>query len=163
MCAYLWQELGERRPTLVVVEPLEAACLLASARAGRPVPVQGDLDTLMAGLAAGEVSTVAWQLLRRGVDAFVAVDDAAAVSAMRRLAEGAEDPPVVAGESAVAGICGLAAVLQAPNVSCQLSLGPHSRVLVFGTEGDSDPETYTRLVGRSSREVRASSIPGVSP
>ena len=90
------------------------------------------------------------------------LDDAAAVSAMRRLAEGTVDPPVVAGESAVAGICGLAAMLQDPNVSCQLSLGPHSRVLVFGTEGDSDPETYTKLVGRSSQDVRASPIPGAS-
>ena len=163
VCAYLRQELGERRPTLVVVEPIEAACLLASARAGRRVSVHGGLDTLMAGLAAGEVSTVAWQLLRRGVDAFVAVDDAAAVSAMRRLAEGSVDPPVVAGESAVAGICGLAAMLQDPNVSRQLLFGPHSKVLVFGTEGDSDPETYTKLVGRSSQEVRASPIPGASP
>ncbi len=122
---------------LVVVEPDQAACLLASAEAGAPVVVGGALDTLMAGLACGEPSLLAWQELERAAAAFMAVPDAAAVEAMRALrALGIE-----AGESAVAGLCG--ALLAAPGGA--LGLGAESRVLVFGTEGATDPALYERL------------------
>ncbi len=73
-------------PKLVVVEPERAACLLASAEAGAPVAVGGDLDTLMAGLACGEPSLLAWRELGRSAAAFMAVPDAAAVACLRLLA-----------------------------------------------------------------------------
>jgi diaminopropionate ammonia-lyase len=58
----------------------------------------------MAGLACGEVSLIAWQVLETGADAFMTIPDAAAVAAMRALAAGT--PPVVAGESGVGGLAG---------------------------------------------------------
>ena len=51
VCAYFWELWGEKRPRFIVVEPENANCLQESARAGSPVVVEGDLDTLMAGLA----------------------------------------------------------------------------------------------------------------
>ena len=123
---------------LIVVEPDEAACLLLSAKAGEIRVVEGDLPTLMAGLACGEPSLLAWQELERAAHAFMAVPDAAAVEAMRALAP----LGIVAGESAVAGLVG--AILAGRDDA--LGLGPESRVLVFGTEGATDPELYARLV-----------------
>jgi diaminopropionate ammonia-lyase len=55
-------------------------------------------------------------------------------------------PPVVAGESAVAGLAGLLLAAQEPYARAALGLGPDSRVLLFGTEGATDPEVYDRLV-----------------
>ncbi len=127
-------------PRLVVVEPEAAACLLASARAGTPVVVPGDLDTLMAGLACGEPSPLAWAELGRAAFAFMAIPDAAAVAAMRGLA----GLGIVAGEAGVAGLAGLALVAADPGA---LGLSPDSRVLVFSTEGATDPALYARLVG----------------
>ena len=46
-------------PALIVVEPDKAAFLLASAVAGEPATVSGNLDTIMAGLACGKPSIVA--------------------------------------------------------------------------------------------------------
>ncbi|MCQ4158394.1 diaminopropionate ammonia-lyase [Roseomonas sp. GC11] len=133
---------------LVVVEPERAACLLASARAGAPVAVGGALDTLMAGLACGEPSLLAWQELERAAFAFMAVPDESAVDAMRLLARRA--PRVVAGESAVAGLAGL--LLAAGDAAARAALGldAGSRVLLFGTEGATDPDLYARLVGALS-------------
>ena len=74
------------RPFFVVAEPDRAACLLASAEAGEPTAIPGDLYTLMAGLACGEPSLLAWQELSRATDAFMAVPDEAAVECMRLLA-----------------------------------------------------------------------------
>ncbi|WP_037299784.1 diaminopropionate ammonia-lyase [Rubritepida flocculans] len=126
---------------LIVVEPEAAACLLASAEAGAPTTVTGELDTIMAGLACGEPSLLAWQELERGAFAFMAVPDSAVPAAMRALkARGVE-----AGESAVAGWIALESLLAAPEEAARLGLGPDSRVLAFGTEGATDPELYARL------------------
>jgi len=156
MTAVLWQRLGADRPQVVVVEPDAANCLFLSAVNGKPTKVEGDLDTLMAGLAAGEVSLLAWDVLDRGANAFVTVPDEAAISAMRALAHGVEgDQPVVGGEAGVGGLAGLLAAATDPKTARVLSLGPLSRVLVIGSEGDTDPELYERLVGLSGAEVRA--------
>lgn len=132
-------------PRLIVVEPDKAACLLASAEAGEPTTVPGTLDTLMAGLACGEPSLLAWQELERAAFAFMAVPDESAVACMRALA--ARTPPVVAGESAVAGLAALLLAARDPLARTSLGLAPDSRVLLFGTEGATDAEVYARLVG----------------
>lgn len=130
-------------PRLVVVEPDKAACLLASAEAGAPATVAGDLDTLMAGLACGEPSLLAWQELERAAAAFMAVPDQAAVDCMRLLAR--REPALVAGESAVAGLAGLLLAAREPYARAALGLEEDSRVLLFGTEGATDPVLYARL------------------
>jgi diaminopropionate ammonia-lyase len=130
-------------PRLIVVEPEHAACLLASAEAGEAIRVGGALDTLMAGLACGEPSLLAWQELERAAFAFMAIPDEAAVSAMRRLAE----LEIVSGESGAAGLAGLLLAAADPDARAMLGLGPDSRVLLFSTEGATDLNLYRRLVG----------------
>jgi diaminopropionate ammonia-lyase len=156
VCARLWQHYGTARPRFALVEPAAAACFFASARAGRPVTVEGDLETAMGGLAAGECSMLAWDLLWAGADDFLTVTDPAALEVMRLLSRGiGGDPAVVAGESAVAGLAGALGALQHPETAAALGLGPSSRVLVFGTEGATDPTLYREIVGRTPEEVAA--------
>ena len=70
---------------------------------------------------------------------------------MRLLAdEGRAGAPIVAGESAGAGLAGLIAAAADPQARRMLRLEPQSRILVFGTEGATDPELYAALVGRSA-------------
>jgi diaminopropionate ammonia-lyase len=156
VAAQVWETLGAERPRMIVVEPDRAACIYETAKAGKPVPVQGALDTIMAGLACGEVSLLAWEVLEEGCDDFLTVPDEAAADCMRLLAEGKEgDSPIVAGESAVAGLAGLLLALENPEIADALDLGPQSRVLLFGSEGATDVEVYTRIVGRRPEEVLA--------
>lgn len=152
--ATYWLRFGAGKPRMIMVEPEQAACLYESAKAGKPVAVGGDLETIMAGLAAGEVSLLAWQIIAAGTQAFMTIPDTAAAQLMRLLAEGvAGDPPIVAGESAVAGLAGLAGTLRNDELAQFLELGPESRVLVFGSEGATDPELYAEIVGRSPDQV----------
>ncbi|MFN4310407.1 MAG: diaminopropionate ammonia-lyase [Ferrovibrio sp.] len=152
--AYYWEMLGRDRPVFVVVEPDRADCLRRSAEAGHRVTVQGDLDTMMAGLACGEVSEIAWPILQHGANAFMAISDDLAMAMMRQLATPRRgDPPVVAGESAVAGLAGALAALADPAMAAKLGLNGQSRLLVFGTEGATDPELYERIVGRPAATV----------
>jgi diaminopropionate ammonia-lyase len=130
-------------PQIVVVEPDRSACLLASAQLGERTSIPGDLDTLMAGLACGEPSPLAWQELERGAAAFMAIPDTAAVATMRLLAQAG----IVAGESGVAGLAGCLLAAADPVARETLGLDAASRVLVFSTEGATDPELYAELVG----------------
>lgn len=156
VCAHLWEALGPQRPRFVVVEPDRADGLFQSARAGKPAQASGDLKTVMAGLACAGVSTLAWELLDAGVDAFLTIPDPAAEDTMRLLADGvAGDAPIVAGESAVAGLAGMLCALADPAARDALGLDAQSRVLVIGSEGATDPETYARIVGRSPEQVVA--------
>lgn len=152
VCAHLWEYYGADKPRMIVVEPDKADCLYESCKAGKPVVVEGKLDTIMAGLACGEVSLLAWEILQPGVSDFMTVTDEAAADCMRLLAD--NDTPVVAGESAVAGMAGLLEALAHPEMRAQLGLDETSRILLFGTEGDTDPELYQQLVGRSADDVR---------
>ena len=156
VCAYFWERDGAARPQFIVVEPERAACLLESARAGELRAVEGELDTLMAGLACGEVSLLAWEILEKGADAFCAIPDAAAVDCMRLLAQPlAGDRAIVAGESAVAGVAAAIAALQSPQARAQLGMGADSRILFFGSEAATDPALYAQLVGESPAAVAA--------
>jgi diaminopropionate ammonia-lyase len=156
VCADFWLRYGARRPFFVVVEPTAADCLARSLAAGHPVAVTGALDTVMAGLACGEVSELAWEILGAGANAAVAVDDASALAAVRALADpAAGDPPVVSGETGAAGLAALLAADGDPRIRAALQLDGDARVLLLGSEGDTDPAIYRRIVGRTADEILA--------
>ena len=144
VCAYFWELWGEQRPRFIVVEPEQANCLQRSASAGHPVTVEGDLDTLMAGLACGEVSLLAWEILKPGANDFMTLSEDAIAPCMRLLAQGS--PEIEAGESAVAGIAALIAARDDEAMSNALGLDRSGQVFIIGTEGATDPELYQKLV-----------------
>jgi diaminopropionate ammonia-lyase len=129
-------------PSLIIVEPETAACLMLSTENGALSSVAGDLDTIMAGLACGEPSLLAWQELERAARAFMAIADEDAASAMRLLAK----QGVVVGESGVAGLAACLLACSSSDMRRTLDLTTESRILLFGTEGATDPEAYRRIV-----------------
>jgi diaminopropionate ammonia-lyase len=153
-CGQFWQMFNERKPKTILVEPDNAACWFESLKAGQPTSVGGELDSLMGGLACGEVSRLAWKILKPGADAAMKLPDEAAAETMRLLAEGRHgDAPLVAGESGVAGLAGFMAVAGNSRARQLLGLDENAHVLVFGTEGATDPDTYREIVGRSPGDV----------
>ena len=155
VAAYTKRRYGNDRPVIVLADPDQSACWLESIRRGTPTPVHGDLDTLMAGLACGEISLIAWDILRQTADAVMSVTDDDAVMMMQVLANpSGDDLPIVAGESAVAGLAALMAAADHGQSRNELTLDANSKVLIFGTESDTDPDLYVKLIGRSADEVR---------
>lgn len=141
-------------PKVVIVEPQRAACLLASARAGHRVRTPDDAPTIMAMLECYEPSLLAWDILAPLASAFMAVDDADAVAAMRVLADPVSDAEVVvAGESGSAGLAGLLVACCEPEVRSALGLDASSRVLCVCTESATDLARYAAAVGRDAAEV----------
>ena len=151
VCADLWHRYGTGRPQFIVVEPEPADCLYRSALAGRAVNITVTRESIMAGLSCGEVSLIAWPILALGADHFLTINDDPVGPLMARLAQGsAGDPRIVAGEAAVAGLAGCIAACSEPALSQALGLDHNARVLVFGTEGATDPVVYRRLVGNAA-------------
>jgi len=154
MTAHLWEAWGADRPLTIVVEPDSADCVFRSIAAGERVPVPGAYYSIMSGLAAGEVSLLAWPILERSADFVMTIPDSAAEATMRLLAEGAEaDPPVVAGESGAAGLAAALLALRDEKARTKLNLDSNSRLLVIGSEGATDPDGYARIVGRAPDQV----------
>ena len=140
-----WMRWGAARPRVVVVEPTRADCLFRSAEAGVATSMYIEEESVMGGLSAGDPSLVAWEALALGAHDFLRVEDDAVVPAMRLLATSA-DGGIVAGESGVAGLVGLLGAATDPNLAQALGLDGDSRVLVFGSEGATDPGLWKELV-----------------
>ncbi|WP_321798016.1 PLP-dependent lyase/thiolase [Burkholderia sp. BCC1988] len=156
VASYLWEHAGARRPHFIVVEPRQADCLYQSALAGRATKATGSVDSVMAGLACGEASPLAWDFLEPSIDHFMLIDDDDAVQAMRALAAGSErDVPFVSGESGAAGIAGLTVLMRDPALARQAGLDANARVLAINTEGATAPSVYRQCVGEAADAVLA--------
>lgn len=120
-------------PVLLSVEPQDAACVQASIRHGRRTVVSRPGRSVMAGLNCGEPSTLAWPVLRAGLDASLTIDDAEAARGVRELARGG----ISAGASGAAGLAGLLALRQGGphgGVAQRLGIDRNARLLVLCTE-----------------------------
>ncbi len=142
----------ENPPTMVVMEAEAADCLYQGAKAadGKIRFVTGDLQTIMAGLACGEPNTISWDILVNHASFFVSCPDWVSAKGMRMLAAPVKgDPQVVSGESGAVGM-GLIAALMVGDAYKDLreamGLDADSKVLMFSTEGDTDPENYKKVV-----------------
>ncbi|MBQ1528015.1 MAG: diaminopropionate ammonia-lyase [Lachnospiraceae bacterium] len=139
-------------PKFVILEASAAACLYEGAKAGdgNPRIVEGDLQTIMAGLACGEPNTIGWDILRNHADAFLSCPDPVSAKGMRMLSAPVKgDPRVISGESGAVGMGVLSSIMTDPEyeqLKKGLGLGGDSRVLMFSTEGDTDPEKYAKIV-----------------
>ena len=149
---YFANRYPQNPPKVVVVEADAAACLYKGACAGdgNIRIVDGDMVTIMAGLACGEPNTISWDILKNHVDTFIATTDWAAAKGMRMLAAPIKgDQPVTSGESGAAGFGTLAAIMTMDEYQPlreHRGLDENSKVLLFSTEGDTDPERYKNIV-----------------
>lgn len=147
LCAVAsWCAFHRPHCKVISVEPTQAACLQASARAGRPVTVDGPLQTTLAGLRNREVSPLAFESLLPNVDAFMAIDDEWAFEAMRAL----DANGIKAGASGSAALGGLLALCHDRSMEDtrrQLALDDRASVLVIVSEGVTDPGLWASVTG----------------
>lgn len=151
--SYFWEQYGANRPTFIVVEPSQANCLYQSAIQGKPASATGSVDSVMAGLACGETSQIAWEFLQPCVDFFALIDDEDAIDAMKQLAHGEHgDKPIVGGESGVAGLALLNKLTKQGQLK-EIDINRESSVLVFNTEGATAPALFQELTGLTAQEI----------
>lgn len=153
------QLFGGKKPISVVVEPQSAACLYRSAELGDGVPLNfpGDLDTMMAGLACGDPSPLAWNVLYDCADAFLACPEYVAAKGMRVYGVPLHgDPFIVSGESGAVTLGALMFIMERPELAPlreYLQLDENSHVLLLNSEGNTDPNHFRRVVWDGVEQV----------
>lgn len=150
MLGYLVDKYGEDRPITVVVEPDDANCLYLSSLSGKIEIVEGDMPTIMAGLACGAPNTVSFDILKDYADGYLSCPDYVAARGMRMLAAPLKgDPQVISGESGAVGTGVITLLMERDeykDLREQLKLDENSVVLLISTEGDTDPKKYQDIV-----------------
>ncbi len=142
----------EKAPKAIIVEPNAANCIFTSAEFddGEPHNVEGDLKTIMVGLACGVPNPIAWPIIRDFSEMYLTCDDAVAARGVRIFANPLkEDPKIVSGESGAAGVGAFSVIMGIDDMSEVrevLGLNKDSVVLFFNTEGDTDPVNYSEII-----------------
>lgn len=152
MVGYFANKYKDNPPIMVVVEASAAACLYKGAVAGDGDIriVDGDMETIMAGLACGEPNITSWDILKNHVTCFISAEDIIAARGMRMLnAPLKGDPQVLSGESGAAPFGALATIMMNDDykeLRENLHLDKDSKVLLFSTEGDTDPNRWRNII-----------------
>jgi diaminopropionate ammonia-lyase len=104
----------------------------------------------MAGLACGDPSPIAWQILIEAADYFISAPDYIAAKGMRVYAVPLrEDPFIVSGESGAVTLSILMEIMENPELLTlkeKLKLNKESQVLLINTEGNTDPINFRKIV-----------------
>ena len=147
VAAVFRQEWSEAAPRVIVVEPELAPCLFASAEAGIATAVEIQAETIMAGLSCGESSEIAWNVLAGVAQDFITIPEDIVAPTVRMLARPqGEQNATEAGESAVAGLCGLICAAVQGDLRDQLKLDRDSVVILIGSEGVTDPNIFGQIM-----------------
>lgn len=154
VAAYLCDCPASERPQIIVVEPLDADCMVQTALAddGQLHATKGRLQSMMAGLCCGEPCGEAWTLLRHYAAHYIAMPDELAALGIRTLARPTEeDQPILSGESGASGFGLLTGLLTLPELRetrGRLGLDRDARVLCFSTEGITDRANWDRIMAQ---------------
>ncbi|MFC2170910.1 diaminopropionate ammonia-lyase [Calditrichota bacterium] len=135
----------KKYPKILGVEPLSADCALQSLKADKLVTVPSESSTEMAGLNCGTPSTIAWELIRDGMDAAVAIEDQWAELAVKKLS-GQGIHTAESGASATGALLALNSDPSLKELQTALNLNRNGSVLVYVTEGVTNPESYEDFI-----------------
>ena len=139
-------------PITTVAEPWEVACIYESMKSGAegPTSVGGFPKTIMAGLNCGEPNPFTWPVLRDFASFAAKCGDDVTRIGMKTLAHPiGDDPVVVSGESGAVGLGLLYILCSNPEYAEYrklIGIDENSEILIFSTEGDTDPEGYKEIV-----------------
>ncbi|MCL2578462.1 MAG: diaminopropionate ammonia-lyase [Oscillospiraceae bacterium] len=143
---------GNDAPTTFVVEPPAADCYYRTIKKGDGSVVNVSVDdyTIMQGLACGEPNPISWDILRNKSSYFVVIEDELAARGVRVLGNPLPgDDRVISGESGASAMGFLTELLTSPEMAelrKEAGIDKDSRILLFSTEGDTDPENYRKIV-----------------
>ncbi|ERT59836.1 diaminopropionate ammonia-lyase [Peptoniphilus koenoeneniae] len=140
----------DEKPIITIVEPKNANCIFRSIEENKRICVDGDMQTIMAGLACGEPNTVGLKVLMSYAENFISVSDEIAAHGMRVLnAPLSGDVRIISGESGAAPFGTVMKILEDKSLSSikeKLKIDEDSIILFFSTEGDTDKENFQNIV-----------------
>ncbi|MDA7769808.1 diaminopropionate ammonia-lyase [Candidatus Pelagibacter sp.] len=147
-------KLSKNIPQFIVVEPENADCVFQSIKNNKLTTVDIKKETVMGGMSCGDVSTIAWEILRNSTNYCLTISDEAISTAVALLAEARlSEEKIIGGECAVPGIIALIGSFNNKEYLDKLKLNEKSNVLLFGCEGLTDKEMYEKLLSDGLQKI----------
>ena len=148
--AFFMNKYREEPPLVAIAEPTEAACVYRSVLAGdgKAHSIEGNPQTIMAGLNCGTPCAAVWPILRDCSAYFCACEDSVTEEGMRAYARPlGSDKAIVSGESGAVTYGLLLEILKSDSLREQFKIDEKSVILLINTEGDTDPVNYRKVLG----------------
>ena len=142
----------DKKPIITIIESNKADCIYRTARAndGKLHKVSGSMNTIMAGLACGEVCSIAWDLLRSTAENYISMPDYIAAKGMRILANPlGNDSKIISGESGASSFGFICELMQNESLDYlreEFNINQESKIFCISTEGDTDKLNYRKIV-----------------
>ncbi|MGY8985326.1 MAG: diaminopropionate ammonia-lyase [Sphingomonadales bacterium] len=140
--------LGNKRPTITIVEPDTAGCIQKSIEMRKPTPLKIPPTSIMGGLSCAKISLTSWDILKKYADYFITISDNLVHPTMRVLASGEMGEKIIAGESGVASFAGAMAIALDERVRALHNINEKSILFTVGTEGATAPKEWSKVTGQ---------------
>jgi len=147
-------KLSNNIPKFIVVEPTNADCVFQSIQNKKPTRVNIVKETVMGGMSCGDVSSIAWEILKNSANYCLTIPDKAISTAVALLAESRlSNKKIIGGECAVPGLIALIGSFNNKEYFDKLKLNSESNVLLFGCEGLTDKAMYEKLLSDGLKQI----------
>ncbi|MDC1139638.1 diaminopropionate ammonia-lyase [Candidatus Pelagibacter sp.] len=147
-------KLSKKIPKFIIIEPENADCVFQSIKNNKPTTVNIKKETVMGGMSCGDVSSIAWEILKNSANFCLTIPDQAISTAVALLAEaGLSDEKIIGGECAVPGVIALIGSFNDKEYLDRLKLNAKSNVLLFGCEGLTDKAMYQKLLSDGLQKI----------
>jgi diaminopropionate ammonia-lyase len=108
----------------------------------------------MGGMSCGDVSSIAWEILKNSTNYCLTISDEAISTAIALLAEARlSDEKIIGGECAVPGLIALISSFNKREYLDKLELNSESNILLFGCEGLTDKAMYQKLLSDGLQKI----------
>ena len=142
-------------PKFIIVEPENANCVFRSIENNKATTVNIVNETIMGGMSCGDVSTVAWEILKDSSNFSLTITDDEISTVIAMLAKAKlSNKKIIAGECAVPGIIALIGLFKKEEYLKKLELNQNSKVLLFGCEGLTDTAMYKKLLNDGLEKIK---------
>ena len=141
-------------PKFIIVEPKNADCVYKSIENSKATTVNIINETIMGGMSCGDVSTVAWEILKDASNYSLTISDDEISTVVAMLAKAQlSSEKIIAGECAVPGIIALIGLYKNKEYLNKLDLNSKSKILLFGCEGLTDEAMYKKLLNEGLKKI----------
>ena len=147
-------KLSKNIPKFIVIEPENADCVFKSIQNNKPTSIDIKKETVMGGMSCGDVSSIAWEILKNSTNYCMTIPDNAISTAVALLAESRfSDEKIIGGECAVPGLIALIGSFNNKEYLDKLELNSQSNVVLFGCEGLTDKAMYEKLLNDGLQKI----------
>ena len=141
-------------PSFIIVEPEDASCVLESIKNSKPTSIDINKESIMGGMSCGDVSTVAWEILKNSANFCLSISDEGIASTVALLSNKyLSENKIIAGECGVPGIISIISLMKDKNKINEVGLNENSKVLLIGCEGLTDQKMYDQLLSKGLKEI----------